>query len=65
MPLAAQAQQVDPRTAAQDMLAMQAQIMALQAHLRVEKEDAEAQKKTLWDWLVSARAEAEAKKSGP
>jgi ribosomal protein S15P/S13E len=66
LPLTAQAQQqVDQRTAATDMLALQAQIMALQVHLRADKEDAEAQKKTLWDWFLAAKAEAEAKKSGP
>ena len=38
----AQVPQIDPRTAATDMLAMQAQIMSLQAHLRAGREDAEA-----------------------
>ena len=62
----AQVPQIDPRTAATDMLAMQAQVMALQAHLRAGKEDAEAVRAKLCG-MVAVRAEpvaecAEAKK---
>ena len=58
----ARAQQADPRLAGPLIQALQSQVALQQAMLKVQGEDAEAQKKTLWDWLVAARAEAEAKK---
>jgi len=62
----AQVPQIDPRTAATDMLSMQAQIMSLQAHLRAGREDAEAVRAKLCG-MLAVRAEpvaecAEAKK---
>lgn len=62
VPAAAQMQQLDPRTAPHDMLAMQAQILSLQAHMKAQAEDAEAQKATLWQWFLT-QTEAEKKRA--
>jgi hypothetical protein len=58
LPLAAQAQQPDPRISGPMIQALQAQVALQQAMMKAQAEDAEAQKKTLWDWLLSAQAEA-------
>lgn len=59
---AAMAQQADPRLAGPLIQALQAQVALQQAMLKAHGEDAEAQKKTLWEWLIASKAEAEAKK---
>jgi hypothetical protein len=48
----------DPRIAGPMIQALQAQVALQQAMMKAQAEDAEAQKKTLWDWLLSAQAEA-------
>ena len=58
LPLAAQAQQPDPRIAGPMIQALQAQVALQQAMMKAQAEDAEAQKKTLWEWMLSAQAEA-------
>ncbi len=60
--LPAMAQQADPRLAGPLIQALQAQVALQQAMLAVRDQDAEAQKKTLWEWLCQMKAEAEAKK---
>ncbi len=56
--LPAMAQRLDPRTGPQLVQALQAQVALQQAMMKADAEDAEAQKKTLWDWLVEAKKEA-------
>ena len=49
------AQQTDPRLAGPMIQALQAQLALSQALLKVQMEDAEAQKTTLWEWFLAAR----------
>jgi hypothetical protein len=53
--LPALAQQVDPRYAVQMVQALQAQVAFQQALMKATVEDAEAQKSTLWEWLIEAK----------
>lgn len=61
LPVAANAQQPipDPRIAGPMIQALQAQVALQQAMMKAQLEDAEAQKATLWEWLLAA---TEAKK---
>lgn len=49
------AQEVDPRLAGPMIQALQAQVAFQQAMLKVQAEDAEAQKATLWQWFLAAK----------
>ena len=51
----AQLPQVDQRTVTADILLLQSQILSLKAHMKADAEDAEAQKATLWQWLIEAK----------
>jgi hypothetical protein len=55
LPLSGAGAQVDPRLAEPMLQAMQAQLALQQAMLKVQAEDAEAQKATLWQWFLTAR----------
>lgn len=54
---AAEAQQIDSRIAPQLVQALQAQLALRDAVAQAERADAEAQKATLWEWLVEAKRE--------
>ena len=51
----AQEQQVDPRIAVPLVRALQAQVALQEVQLKAISEDGEAQKATLWRWLIEAR----------
>lgn len=55
-PAAAQ-ESVDPRIAVPLVRALQAQVVLREAEIKAQAEDAEAQKATLWQWLIEARKE--------
>jgi hypothetical protein len=53
LPLATSA--ADPRLSTELVQALQAQVALQQKALRLQEDDAEAQKATLWQWLVEAK----------
>jgi hypothetical protein len=56
------AQQPDPRLSGPMINALQAQLAFQQALMKAQADDAEAQKATLWEWVIRA-AEAEKKRA--
>ena len=58
LPLSGAWAQVDPRLAEPMLQALQAQLALQQAMLKVQAEDAEAQKATLWEWFLAAQGAA-------
>ena len=62
LPSLAWAQQVDQRLVGPLVQALQAQVALQQAMLKAEKDDAESQKATLWQWFL-AQVEAEKKRA--
>jgi hypothetical protein len=52
----------DPRLSGPMIQALQAQLAFQQALMKAQAEDAEAQKATLWEWVIRA-AEAEKKRA--